>query len=341
MGVDISDLLVKKPIALEDLTGRRIAIDAMNVLYQFLTIIRQPDGTPLRDSRGRVTSHLSGLFYRTARLLEHDIKPCYVFDGEPPAFKAATAEQRRASRQEANIKHKEALQKGDLEEARKYAVMGTTVNQQIIDDAKALLEAMGIPYVQAPSEGEAQAAVMAQRGEVWAVSSQDYDCMLFGAPRLLRNIAVGSKRKLPGKKVYVDVESELIELDATLHALGMDREGLVVLGILVGTDFNPGGFRGIGPKKALARVQERKTLARTLEGLEWAWESQPQEIFDFFMGPPATSSYELKWREPDRNEIVRILVDEHDFGRDRIESAIKKLEESKSTQQRLDSWMKG
>ena len=339
MGVDISSLLVKKPITLKDLTGRRIAVDAMNVLYQFLTIIRQPDGTPLRDSKGRVTSHLSGLFYRTLRMLENDIKPVYVFDGVPPKFKSATAAQRREARQEAQEKHKEALEKGDLENARKYAVMGTSMTDQIIDDSKALLEAMGVPYVNAPSEGEAQASFMAARNDVWAVSSQDYDCMLFGTPRLLRNVAAGSKRKLPGKKVYADVEPEIIELNESLKALGIDREQLVTLGILIGTDFNPGGFTGIGPKKALARVKEKKTLARSLEGLEWVWEPSPQEIMDFFLNPPVVRT-ELKWREPDKDELMRILVEEHEFGRERIESAIKKLEASRSAQSRLDKWTK-
>lgn len=338
MGVDISDLVVKKSIAIEDLTGRKIAVDAMNVLYQFLTIIRQPDGTPLRDAKGRVTSHLSGLFYRTIRLLEHDAKPCYVFDGEPPKFKATTAEERRTARREAQEHYRTALEKGELEEARKYAVMGTTVTDDIIDSAKELLEAMGIPYVQAPSEGEAQAAVMAQRGEVWAVSSQDYDSLLFGAPRLLRNIAVTGKRRLPGKKVYTDVESELIDLEESLKALSIDREGLVLVGLLVGTDYNPRGFRGVGPKKALELVKTKKTLARVLERLEWSWEVPPHEIMDFFLHPPSTKDYTLKWREPDVGEIMRILVEEHDFGRERIESAVRKLEEAKGTQERLDKW---
>ncbi|QQG39954.1 MAG: flap endonuclease-1 [Candidatus Aenigmatarchaeota archaeon] len=340
MGVDISGMLVRKPITLEDLTGRKIAIDAMNVLYQFLTIIRQPDGTPLRDSKGRVTSHFSGLFYRTIKLLEHGAKPCYVFDGVPPLFKSTTVEQRRAVKEEAQALHKEALAKGDMEEARKYAMMSTSMTDDIVADAKELLEAMGVPYVNAPSEGEAQAAAMAQRGEVWAVSSQDYDCLLFGAPTLLRNIAVGGKRKLPGKRVYVNVEPEMIRLDDTLRANGIDREQLVVLGVLIGTDFNPGGFRGIGPKKALELVKRKKTLAHALEGLEWRWDVSAHDVYEFFMNPPVTRDYTLKWREPDVNEIMRIMVSEHEFGRERIESAIKKLEDAKGRQERLDKWVK-
>ncbi|MBI4017456.1 MAG: flap endonuclease-1 [Candidatus Aenigmarchaeota archaeon] len=339
MGVDISELLVKKPFALEDLTGRKIAIDAFNVLYQFLTIIRQPDGTPLRDSKGRVTSHISGLFYRTIRLLENGAKPCYVFDGTPPAFKSATTEQRHAVRAEAREKHAAALERGDLQEARKYAVLGTGLTDEIIASSKELLEAMGVPYVQAPSEGEAQAAAMAARNDVWAVSSQDYDSLLFGAPRLLRNIAIGGKRKLPGKRVYADVEPEMITLDETLKALDIDREQLVALGLLVGTDFNPGGFKGIGPKRALALVKQKRTLAHVLAGLEWKWETSAQEILEFFLEPPSVRT-DLKWREPDARELTRILVEEHEFGRERIESAIKKLEEAKGTQGRLDQWVK-
>lgn len=343
MGVNISELVegAKREIEIEDLTGRKIAIDAMNVLYQFLSIIRQPDGTPLKDSRGRITSHLSGLFYRTIKLLQAGIKPCYVFDGEPPRFKERTNTERRERREEARKKYKEALERGDIEEARRWAQQGVKVDEDVVEDAKNLLEAMGIPFVRAPSEGEAQAALMAKNGDVWASSSQDFDSLLFGAPILLRNITITGRRKLPGRESYVEVKPEIIKLDEVLKNLGIDRKKLILIGILVGTDYDPGGLSGIGPKRALELVKEKK-----VEGIlkeikkDWKFGVSPEEVFKFFENPPVTKNYKLEWKKPDEERVKKILCEEHDFSEERVESGLEKLRESKGTQSRLDSWVR-
>ncbi|MDK2783923.1 MAG: flap endonuclease, partial [Thermococcaceae archaeon] len=219
MGVQIGELLPRKELELENLNGKKVAIDAFNAIYQFLSTIRQRDGTPLMDSKGRITSHLSGLFYRTINLMEAGIKPAYVFDGKPPEFKKKELEKRAEYREEAQEKWEEALARGDMEEAKKYAQRASKVNEMLIEDAKKLLELMGIPWVQAPSEGEAQAAYMASKGDVWASASQDYDSLLFGTPRLVRNLTITGKRKLPGKDVYVEVKPELIVLEEVLKEL--------------------------------------------------------------------------------------------------------------------------
>ena len=197
MGVDFSDIVEKQKTELEFLTGRRIAFDAFNNLYQFLSIIRQADGTPLMDSTGKVTSHLSGLFYRTIKLVEIGIKPVFVFDGESPELKTKTKQQRREVRENSQKKWDEALSRGDTAEARKYAMGSSRLDSQMIDDSKKLLSLMGIPVVQAPSEGESQAAYLASTGKVWGVGSQDFDSLLFGAPILLRNVTITGRRKVP------------------------------------------------------------------------------------------------------------------------------------------------
>jgi len=204
LGVDLKDLIPEDIIIqirdLRVLRGRVVAIDAYNALYQFLAAIRQPDGTPLLDSQGRITSHLSGLFYRTINLVENGIKPVYVFDGKPPELKAKEIERRRAIKEEAVKKYEEAVRTGDLEAARRYAAIASKLTDSMVEDAKKLLDAMGIPWVQAPAEGEAQAAYMARVGDAYASASQDYDSLLFGSPRLIRNLTISGKRKLPRKK---------------------------------------------------------------------------------------------------------------------------------------------
>src|SRR3990172_8979974 len=259
MGVDLSDLVTATPRTLEDLRGRSIAIDAFNTLYQFLSIIRQPDGTPLMDHQGRVTSHLSGIIYRTTNLLAVGIQPAFVFDGRPPTLKARTVEARGEVKRKAEREWQDALEKGDLARARTKAMQTSRLTGEMVGQSKRLLELLGLPWVQGPSEGEAQAAHIARQGDAWAAASQDYDSFLFGAPVLVRNLALSGKRKLPRKDVYVDVTPEQSDLAVALAKLGLTREQLVDLGILIGTDFND-GVKGIGPKKALALISRHRTI---------------------------------------------------------------------------------
>jgi len=339
MGVQIGELVPRKEIELENLYGRKVAVDAFNAMYQFLSTIRQRDGTPLMDSKGRITSHLSGFFYRTINLMEAGLKPAYVFDGKPPEFKEKELERRREVREEAEEKWYEALEKGELEEAKKYAMRATRVNEQLIKDAKALLSLMGIPVVQAPSEGEAQAAYMAAKGSAYASASQDYDSLLFGAPRLIRNLTITGRRKLPGKNVYVEVRPELVVLKEVLEKLGIDREKLIEMAILVGTDYNPGGIKGIGPKKALTIVKRSKDPLKKYN------EQSAVDLYaikDFFLNPPVTNDYELRWSEPDGEGIIKFLCDEHDFSEERVKNGLERLKKAvKAGRQRtLESWFR-
>ncbi|KSW11517.1 flap structure-specific endonuclease [Pyrodictium occultum] len=349
MGVNLREIIPKEAVTeieLDSLRYKVVAIDAYNALYQFLTAIRQPDGTPLMDSRGRVTSHLSGLFYRTINLAEHGVKVVYVFDGKPPEMKYLEIERRKRVKAEAVRKYEEAVKRGDQEAARRYAQAAARLTDEMVEDAKKLLEAMGIPYVQAPAEGEAQAAYMARKGDAWAAASQDYDSLLFGAPRLARNLAITGKRKLPRKNVYVEVKPELVELEKLLKALGITREQLIALGILIGTDYNPDGVRGIGPKTALKMVQTHRDPVKLLQGLpRHEFPVDPLKIYEYFLNPPVTSDYKLEWREPDEKRVLEILVEEHDFNPERVKNALERLrrayrEHFQGRQMGLDAWLR-
>ncbi len=349
VGVNIREIIPPEAIKTIDLPFLKykvVAIDAYNALYQFLTAIRQPDGTPLMDSKGRVTSHLSGLFYRTINLVENGIKVVYVFDGKPPEMKYAEIERRKKVKSEAVKKYEEAIKRGDLEAARRYAQMASKLTDDMVQDAKKLLEAMGIPYVQAKAEGEAQAAYMARKGDAWAAASQDYDSLLFGAPRLVRNLAITGRRKLPRKDVYIEVKPELIELDALLKALGITREQLIAIGILVGTDYNPDGVRGVGPKTALKMVKAHKDPVKLLQSLpRHEFPVDPVKIYEYFLNPPVNTDYKLEWREPDEKKVFEILVEEHDFNPERVKNALERLKKAyrehiKGKQTGLDAWLR-
>jgi len=320
---------VRRTMELQQLSGRKIALDAYNALYQFLASIRQPDGTPLMDSRGRVTSHLSGLLYRTVNLLENRIWPIYVFDGKPPEEKARELERRRKIREEAMSRWIEAAGSGKREEARKYAQRALFLTDEMVEEAKRLLTLMGIPTVQAPADGEAQAAVMAKEGKVWAVGSQDYDSLLFGAPRLVRNLAIVGRRKLPNRDEYVEVKPEVIELEEVLKALRLrDRAQLIDIAILLGTDLNPGGVEGIGPQRALRLIQEVGSIERIpLRGYSV---EEVLRIRNYFLDPPHSDNYSLEFREIDEEGLRRFLVDDHDFSEERVNGVIDRLRRIRS-----------
>jgi flap endonuclease-1 len=341
MGVQrLGELMTKKPVSMQELGGRTLAIDALNYLYAFLSVVRQPDGTPLMDRRMRVTSHLSGIFYRTVNMLESNIKPIYVFDGEPPILKKETIKARRETREVASEKWQEALTLGDITAARKYAQLSSSLTNEMIQDSKALLDCMGISWVQAPSEGEAQAAYMTSKGDAWSTGSQDFDSILFSSPWLVRNIVISGRRKLPRKNVYVKIEPELVDAVQSFKNLGVEREQLIEVALLLGTDFNQ-GVKGIGPKTALKLVKEYGSADRVLKEKGIPVEVPMDEVRNLFLNPEITDKYEVKPKRLDKQTLIRMLVDEHDFSLERVQAALKRIDEvSKPTKPAgLDQWL--
>lgn len=327
MGLKFRDIAVSHEIKLNELKGENIALDAANTIYQFLTGIRQMDGTPLMDHDGNITSHFSGLLYRTSSLADKGIKPVYVFDGKPHALKKNTQDERREIRKEAEMLYKKAVDDGRLEDARKFAVRSSRMSTGIIEGSKKLLELMGIPVIQANSEGEAQASYMVEKGDVWCVASQDYDCLLFGAPRMLKNIAVRGPRS----------RLEIIHLNEILGENGLTRKQLVDVAILVGTDFNE-GIKGIGAKKGRNLIKKHGNVYSVLSYLKEEMDVEPQEVRDIFLDHDFIEDYELKWNKPDREGLIKFLCDKHDFSVDRVIGALDKLKKLNPAQKSLEQW---
>lgn len=337
MGVHLTPILTRQPTTLEALRGRSVAVDGNLELYQFLSVMRTRDGQPLQDFEGRITSHLNGLSFRTTRLIaDHDIRPVFVFDGPPPDLKRDEIRRRREAREKSEREYAAAVEAQDYAKAWSKAVMTSRLTRTMVDEAKTLLSLLGIPWVQAPSEGEAQAAFLARRGDVWAAGSKDYDSLLFGAPRLVRFLAIGSTEYLPSQRRSRPVSPEVIDLGANLRTFGITREQLIDLAILVGTDFHP-GVKGIGPKTALKRIREWGSLERA-PGDVLARLPQNLEAIRAFLRDPPVDPREVPARGPVRSEAtIQFLCDDRGFSRARVDVALRRLAPSKRVR-RLDDF---
>ena len=326
MGVKLPGILPTKTIEWKDLKNRKVGVDFSNCCYQFLSSIRQKDGTPLMDSKCRVTSHLSGIFHRSLNLMQKGMKLCYIFDGKAPELKYETQKERKERKEKAFERYKEAADEEDIESMHKYSKQITFLNNEMVVESKELIKAMGMPVIQSPSEADAQGSFMVERKDLDYFASSDADCLLHGCPQTIPNLTLSQTRKLPGGK-FVYIQPQVIELKDVLLHLGINQDQLIVMGILTGTDYNRGGIPGIGPKKALNLVKQFKKFDALFSELnpDFDW----KKIYAIFKSMPVMKNYQLKWNELDEKKVKEILVEQHDFSEERISNLLKKFNENK------------
>mmetsp|Transcript_53491 Transcript_53491/g.130700 ORF Transcript_53491/g.130700 Transcript_53491/m.130700 type:complete len:389 (-) Transcript_53491:11-1177(-) len=331
-----------KEVKMESYFGRKVAVDASMSIYQFLIAMQRPDGSVmLTNEAGETTSHLQGLMNRTTKMCECGIKPVYVFDGKAPELKRGTLDDRKEKRQESEAALAAAKESGDQEAVEKYAKRTVRVSPEMTEDAKRLLTLMGMPIISAPTEAEAQCAVMAKAGLVHAVVSEDMDTLTFGAPVHIRNLFQPESRKIPVNE---------ITLAKVLEGLELTMPEFVDLCILMGCDYC-GTIKGVGPKTAQTLIQKHKNIAGVVKSLDLTKHPIPdpfnhEEIHQFFEHPdvldPATIEKEkmLEWGPPDEEGLKKFLIDEKQFSTSRIENLITKLKKARgtSTQGRLDNF---
>jgi flap endonuclease-1 len=339
MGVKLTDLMPRHELKPEALSGKTVAIDASNHLYQFLTTIRAPDGSLFTDKAGNVTSHLIGLFSRTAFLLQMKITPVYVFDGKPPELKTRTSEERRRLKQVAAEKYEAAVESQNLEDMKKFAARSGKLTFAMVEDAKKLLILLGVPFIQAPSEGEAQAARIVKDGNAYAVASQDADSLIFGADRLIRNLSVSGRRQARGVAREL-IPPEMISLKEMLSQNSLTQEQLIILAILVGTDYNPGGIKGIGAKKGLKLVKERGDYDQLFSELKWEFDFSWHDVYDAITKMPTVQTGYFSLKPFNKNEIYDFLCREKGFSEERTLNALEKISKSSDASQKgLGSFM--
>ena len=339
MGLDLKPLVVREKTKIDAFASKIIAIDAYNAIYQFLAIIRGPDGMQLSDEEGRITSHLSGLLYRNINFLSLGIKPVYVFDGKPPSLKSAEIEKRRQTKKDATVKYERAIRERNFEDARKYAQQTTSMKDGMVDDSKKLLGLFGIPFIDAPSEGEATAAHLTKIGQAYASASQDFDSILFGAKRLIRNFTNSGRRKIPNRNTYIEIEPEIIDYQKTIDELKITYEQLIDVGILIGTDFNPDGFERIGPKTALKLIKKYSRLEDIPQIQEQLNEIPFNQIRKIFLEPEVLENPEIEFNKVDYDGIKDYLTKERSFSEDRVNSSLNRLRKAmEKKSQTLEKW---
>lgn len=338
MGIAFKELIVGKEIEIVDLKGKILAVDTSNILYQFLASIRARDGSLLQDSHGNVTSHLQGLLLRVTNLLSQGVKLCFVLDGRPPDLKREERERRREIKKEAEKKYKIAEKRRDLEGMRKYAARTITLTSELVEESVKLLNALGLPVIQSPSEAEAQAAFLVKNKDAYATASQDYDSLMHGTLKLVRNLSIAGRRKKAGTLGHSTVKPELVSLSETLNRMGVDQNQLIAVAMLIGTDYNVGGVKGIGPVNAIKLVKQHGS---DFDGLfnEVRWNNffdvEWTEVYHLIKKMPVKKDYEIKWGSVDKETVIRLLCDKHDFSEERVSKAISKLIKGKEDQRQM------
>jgi len=206
------------------------------------------------------------------------------------------------------------------------------------------LKLMGIPYIIAPTEAEAQCAVLARAGKVYAAASEDMDTLTFNSPILLRHLTFSEQRKEPIQEIH---------LDRVLTGLGMDYKQFVDLCILLGCDYlDP--IPKVGPSTALKLIKEHGSLEKVVEFMksekkpkyiipeDWPYKDARELFFNPDVRQADHPDCDFKWVEPDVEGLVKYLVTEKGFSEDRVRNSVSKLKKNmKSAQQsRMEGFFK-
>jgi len=317
LGPLVKEFRLGKIIGPEFLRGKILVVDALVTIYQMLAMIRGPDGYFLVDSSGEITSHLVGIFNRECRMMSMGIRSIYVFDGPPHPEKLAIIEMRKHEKRKFYDQFIQAVRRGDVDKAVKLGKRAMFITDKMINETKKLLELLGIPIVQAVHDAEAQAAYMVRKGDAYALATRDWDSFLYGAPRIIMHWRITKDDYIPSK---------MYELKELLDKLQITHNQLIDLGMLLGTDYNPGGFSGIGPITAYKLIKRYRTIEEILKygKIKWRWNITPEQIRKIFTEHPINKNYDINFRDPDVEGLTEFLVDEHNFNKIRVRNQLYK-----------------
>ncbi|MGQ3412070.1 flap endonuclease-1 [Natrinema sp. LN54] len=319
----LRDIAVIEEIPFDDIEGT-VAVDAHNWLYRYLTTtVKWTDSRKYTTGDGTEVANLVGIVQGLPKFFEHDITPVMVFDGGPSELKDDEIESRREQRRSYEEQLETAREEGDSVAIAQLESRTQRLTPTIQETSRELLRLLDVPIVEAPAEGEAQAAHMVKRGDADYVGSEDYDALLFGSPLTLRQLT--SKG-----------DPELMDLEATLAHHDLTLEQLIDAAILIGTDFNE-GVSGIGPKTAISAITEHGDLWSVLEArgdhVEYG-----DRVRQLFRDPDVTDDYEFDASvDPDLEAARAYVTDEWGVDAGEVARGFERIEES-VTQTGLDRW---
>ncbi|WP_435066530.1 flap endonuclease-1 [Haloplanus sp. C73] len=321
---DLRQLAALSDVAWDEVAGSVVAVDAHNWLYRYLTTtVKWTNDAVYTTAEGEEVANLVGIVQGLPKFFDHDLTPVFVFDGGVTDLKDAEVSERRAKRERAEERRAAAEERGDAVEAARLEARTQRLTDTILDTTRELLDLLDVPVVDAPAEGEAQAAYMARRGDADYAGSEDYDTLLFGAPHTLRQLT--SKG-----------EPELMDLDATLDRHGITLEQLVDVAILCGTDFNP-GVDGVGPKTALRAITDHGDLWAAIEAEGWQVPNADR-VRSLFRDPPVTDDYAVDPDiDPDVAAAREFVVEEWEVDADEVTRGFERIEDA-LVQTGLDRW---
>jgi flap endonuclease-1 len=321
---DLRELATIEEVPWSEVEPGVVAVDAHNWLYRYLTTtVRFTNESVYTTAAGDEVANLVGIVQGLPKFFEHDLTPVFVFDGGPSELKADEIAERREQREKLEDQLADARDEGDAAEVARLDSATQRLTDVIQETSRELLSLLDVPVIEAPAEGEAQAAHMAARGDVEYVGTEDYDALLFGAPVTLRQLT--SKGN-----------PERMDLDATLRDLDVTHEQLVDVAILCGTDFND-GVRGYGPKTALKAVKEHGDLWAVMEHEDVVVENADL-VRELFFDPDVTSDYEFDTTiSPDVDAARAYVTEDWEVPGDEVSRGFERIEDA-LTQTGLDDW---
>jgi flap endonuclease-1 len=321
---DLRQLAALSDVDWDEVAGSVVAVDAHNWLYRYLTTtVKWTTDEVYTTVDGEEVANLVGVVQGLPTFFEHGLTPVFVFDGGVTELKDDEVAARREQRERAAERLAEAEERGDAAEAARLDARTQRLTDVILETTRGLLARLDVPVVDAPAEGEAQAAYMARRGDADYAGSEDYDALLFGAPHTLRQLT--SKGR-----------PELMDLAATLDRHDISWEGLIDVAILCGTDFNP-GVDGVGPKTALRAIEEHGDLWAALDAEGWRV-ANADRVRELFRDPPVTDDYTVGPDiDPDVVAARGYVIDEWQVDADEVERGFERIEDA-LVQTGLDRW---
>jgi len=319
---DLRDLAVIEAVSFGDLSGV-VAVDAHNWLYRYLTTtVKFTDSRAYTTAEGEEVANLIGVVQGLPKFFEHDLTPVFVFDGAVTDLKSDEVERRREQRERYEDDLEEAREAGDEVAIARLDSRTQRLTDTIVETTRGLLEHLDVPVVDAPAEGEAQAAYMARRGQVDYAGSEDYDTLLFGAPLTLRQLTSSG-------------DPELMDFEATLDELDLTWEQLVDVAILCGTDFNE-GIDGVGPKTAVDLLHDHGDLWGVFEAEGYHVEGADR-IRSLFLEPAVVDADVDTDVDPDIDAARRYVTETWEVDPGEVERGFERIEDA-LVQTGLDRW---